>query len=127
MGATLTELLENLAGDVPGCQHTSVIDGRTGLSLAAVSETDPLDSAGTDAFHSDLYRLSQSLMDGTSLAGGAEEIVLNSGDATFISIPVDDTGFLWLVVTDRETTVGFVQALMRKHVGAIEESLRDLV
>ncbi len=127
MGATLHEMLQNLSGEVPGCRHTSVIDSRTGIALAASSKTDPLDSAGADAFHSDLYRLSGSILEGTPLAGQTEEIVLNSGSSTFVSVPIADTGYLWLVVTERDTTVGFVQALMRKHLTKIQEGLSPFI
>lgn len=127
MGATLHELLQELSDQVPGCRHTSVIDSRTGLALAAESDTDPLDAAGADAFHSDLYRLSAAVLEGTPLAGQTEEVVLDSEDATFVSAPIGETGYLWLVVTERATTVGFVQALMRKYSSRLEELIQPFI
>lgn len=127
MSATLQDMLEELSGKLSGCLHTSVIDSSTGLALAACSDSDPLDSAGADAFHSDLYRLSEAVIDGIPTAEKPRELVLTSQEATFVSVPVEETGFLWLVVADRDTTVGFIQALMRKHVSRIEEGLRTLV
>lgn len=127
MGVTLQEMLAELSDEVPGCRHTSVIDGRTGLALAAVSETDPLDAAGADAYHSDLYRLGRTALEEMPLSGPTEEVVITGGTNTFVSIPVEDTGYIWLVVTEQATTVGFIQALMRKHVGRVQESVRELV
>lgn len=127
MDASLQDTLKKLAGQLPGCLHTSVIDGTTGLALAASSEVDALDAAGADAFHSDLYRLGRQAAHALPGADAIEEIVITSGEATCVSIPVEETGYLWLVVTKRDSTVGFIQALMRKYVFRIEESLRSLV
>lgn len=127
MSATLHEMLEEISGKMPGCLHTSVIDSATGLALAACSDSDPLDGAGADAFHSDLYRLSEAVIEGIPTAGEPRELVLTSKEATFVSVPVEETGYMWLVVAGRDTTVGFIQALMRKYVARIEEGLQALV
>src|SRR6056297_1414419 len=115
MASTLFDMLQDFSGKVPGCLHTSVVEQETGLALASISESDPLDAAGADAYHSDLYRLTGLALEGTPLSQNVEGIVLSSEDATFVSVPVEDTGYLWLVVTRRETTVGFTQAIMRKR------------
>ena len=127
MSVTLNDTLAELSGKMPGCLHTSVIDSTTGLALAASSASDPISSAGADAFHSDLYRLSESVLKGIPTAQKPRELVLTSQEATFVSVPVEETGYLWLVVAGRDTTVGFIQALMRKHISRIEEGLRTLV
>lgn len=127
MTTSLNDMLQDLVDQLPGCLHTSVIDGQTGLAMASVSGVDSLDGAGTDAYHNDLYRLSHSALEGTPISGEVNEIVLTSGDATYVSRPIEKTGYLWLVVTDRDTTVGFVQALMRKQIQKIEESLQVFV
>lgn len=127
MSVTLHELLEELAGHLPGCLHTSIIDVQTGLSLAASSKADPMNAAGADAFHTDLYRLGRQAAEQFSKPGGVEEMVLSSEEAIFVSTPVGDTGFLWLVVTKPDSTVGFTQAMMRKHSARIGQSLGELV
>lgn len=127
MSVTLHELLEELAAEFPDCLHTSVIDADTGLSLAANSETDPVDAAGADAFHTDLYRLGRNAARELAEPADVEEMVLSSREATFVSTPVADTGYLWLIVTKADATVGFTQAMMRKHMGRIEDSLGELL
>lgn len=127
MASSLFELLHQVSEQLPGCIHTSVVDLETGLALAAVSEGDPLDSAGADAFHSDLYRLSQTAAEDFSSGATPDGIVLTSGKSIFVSQPLEGTGFVWLVVTKRETTVGFTQAIMRKKSSQIAESLQALV
>lgn len=127
MSVSLHNLLNELAGELPGCLHTSVVDTRTGLSLAASSRTDPMNAAGADAFHTDLYRLGRQAAHDLSRADEVEEMVLTSEEAVFLSTPVETTGYLWLVVTEPDSTVGFTQAMMRKHLGRIEASLRELV
>ena len=127
MSVSLHNLLEELAGQLPGCLHTSIIDAQTGLSLAASSETEPMNAAGTDAFHTDLYRLGRQVAGQVSEEGEVEEMVLSSHRAVFVSTPVKGNGFLWLVVTEPDATVGFTQAMMRKHVARVEESLGELV
>lgn len=127
MSSSLHEVLEQMTREFPGCLHTSVIDADTGLALAAASQSDPLDSAGADAFHSDLYRLSQSALAELPAQTEPRQIVLTSKKAMFLSVAVEPTGYLWLVVARRGTTVGFLQALMRKHTPTIEESVQALV
>ena len=127
MATSLFELLERIAEQLPGCLHTSVVDRETGLALAAVSQGDPLDSAGADAYHSDLYRLSTFAAIGLPKSSQAEGIVLTGKRSVFVSLPLGETGFVWLVVTKRETTVGFTQAIMRKRGDEIAESLAVLV
>lgn len=127
MSVSLHNLLDELAGELPGCLHTSVIDARTGLSLAASSETDPMNAAGADAFHTDLYRLGSQAASTLSGAEEVEEMVLTSEQGIYLSTPVEETGYLWLVVTEPDATVGFTQAMMRKYLEKVEQSLRELV
>lgn len=127
MSVTLHELLEELAGHLPGCLHTSIIDVQTGLSLATSSAVDPMNAAGADAFHTDLYRLGRQVAEQFSTADGVEEMVLSSEEAIFVSTPVEETGFLWLVVTKPDSTVGFTQVMMRKHARRVGQSLGELL
>lgn len=127
MDDTLQELLVRLAERLPGCLHTSVIDEETGLALASVTETDPLDAAGVDAFHNDLYRLAREAVVKVPGSSTTEGMVISGKEAAFISSPVASTGYLWLVVTSPDATVGFTQAMMRKHLTAVEESLEELL
>ncbi len=127
MNASLHEMLKQLAGQLPGCLHTSIIDGETGMALASASEADELDAAGADAFHTDLYRLGRQAVDALPATDDVEQIVITSDKATCVSLPVQKTGYLWLVIAHRDATVGFIQALMRKHVGRIEDSLQALL
>ncbi len=126
MDASLHEILMELSGSLPGCLHSSVIDRETGLSLTTISSGDPLDGAGADAYHNDLYRLTEVALSGGEL-GGPEGMVLTSAEARYVSIPLEGTNFLWLLVTRRETTVGFTQAIMRKHGPRVTESLKALL
>ncbi len=127
MEDTLQGLLERLASRLPGCLHTSVIDRETGLALASVSETDPLDAAGVDAYHNDLYRLAQEAVVKIPGSSQTQGMVISGKEAVFISNPVGRSGYLWLVVTDADATVGFTQAMMRKHLGAVTESVDELM
>lgn len=127
MTTDLNATLSVLAEQLPGCLHTSIIDSSTGMALLAVSGVDALDAAGTDAYHNDLYRLARTVLLESPVDEGIQEIVLTSGQAQFVSMPVAQTGYLWLVVTSRDATLGFVQALMRKHVDGICQGVQALV
>ena len=85
--------------------------------------------AGADAYHSDLYRLLGGVLRDLDSAQTPRGVVLTSREAVFISLPLPlpETGYLWHVVTDRKTTVGFTQAVMRKHASRIEDSIRGLL
>lgn len=126
MATSLFDLLQRFSEQLPGCVHTSIVDRESGMAIAAVSEGDPLDSAGADAFHSDLYRLSQEALSGT-VPNAPTGIVLTSKEVTFVSRPLDDSRFIWLVVTRRSTTVGFTQAIMRKKIDEVQAAIRALV
>lgn len=127
MSESLDQVLDELSGGLQGCLHTSVIDGETGLALASATRSEGLEAAGADAFHNDLYRLGRDALGALPSRERLEEVVVTSQKATFVSVPVDNTGYVWLVVADSDTTVGFVQAMMRKHVERIEECLAPLV
>lgn len=127
MSASLYDMLEHVNGQLPGCLHMSVIDGETGLALASITTGDLLDGAGVDAYHSDLYRLTGASLDNLPIRAYPEGIALVSEQANFVSTPLESSGYLWLVVTRRETNIGFIQALMRRFGADLEQSLRDLL
>ena len=127
MATDLNATLQQLADQLPGCLHTSIIDGATGMALVSISSVDPLDAAGTDAYHNDLYRLARSLLEESPVDAGVQEVVITSSEGQFVSIPAAETGYLWLVVTRRDTTLGFIQAMMRKHVEGISHQVQSLV
>ncbi|MFU8803802.1 MAG: hypothetical protein ACNA8W_08355, partial [Bradymonadaceae bacterium] len=122
----LFELLEDLTRELPGCRLTSVVSQETGLSLASVAGTDPLDAAGADAFHSDLYRITSHALAELDFSQSPQGFVLTGKESIFVSLPLEETGYFWHVATDRRTTVGFTQAIMRKHARRIQESVREL-
>lgn len=128
MSASLDELLDEVTAGLPGCLHTSVVAADTGLSLAGASVDDSINAAGADAYHSDLYRLAGSVLEALPAdQKRPAEIVLSSGRARFVSRPLNDGGYIWLVVTEADTTVGLIQAMMRKHVDRLQEALAGLM
>ncbi|MEZ4460029.1 MAG: hypothetical protein R3E66_09925 [bacterium] len=55
----------------------------------------------------------------------ADGIVILGDHHVFLSVPLDDM-FFWHVVTDSETTLGFTQAVVRKHRDAMRQEVRHL-
>lgn len=127
MSESLNDMLQQLTDELPGFLHTSVIDADTGLALVANSETDSVNAAGADAFHADLYRMSRQALEQLPVGDEPRQFVMRSDEATFVSAPVSSTGYIWMVVTRPDTTVGFVQAMIRKHLSRIEEGITQLV
>lgn len=126
MASTLFEILGDLQRELPGCRLSSVVDRETGVALASVSSTEPLDGAAADAFHSDLYRVTGGALGALGFGEASGGFVLTGNEAILVSVPLEGTGYFWHVATDRLTTVGFTQAMMRKHRGRVLESLRQL-
>ena len=121
------DVLESISKELPGCILTSIINTETGMPLARVTDLDLDDAAGADALHNDLYRLATQAMRRSS---GEEQridgIVIESQNAIFVSSPLGDTGFMWHVVTDLGTTLGFTQAVMRKSSERMTTAIHEL-
>jgi predicted regulator of Ras-like GTPase activity (Roadblock/LC7/MglB family) len=124
--ADLFKLLKEVRNDLPGCKLASIVDLESGMELAAVSEFQGHRTEGTDAFLSDLYRVMHSAMPSFNLEGDVQAVVLDADKTTFVSEPIAETNYFWHVATDHETTLGFVQAIMRKYRERIEEGVREL-
>ena len=119
---SLHHLLTKLAERVPGCVATSVVGMDDGLPLLSIGD---IDTAAPDAFHSELFRRTeQALVDLGATVSNVKGSVLEASEHVFIASPIGDTNFFWHVVVERGTTLGFVQAMMRKNEG---ELLGELV
>lgn len=127
MNERLNDVLQQLTGELPGCLHTSVIDAATGLALVEASQAGTVNADGAAAFHADLYRMSRKVLNRLPVGNEPREMVLRGDEATVASIPVGSTGYIWLVITEPDTTVGLIQAMMRKHVSRIQQGVGTLV
>ncbi len=120
------DVLNTMRAELPGFISSSVVGFENGLQLACISEVDADDSAAADAFHSNVYRATaRALGEVGSSTPTAEGIVIMGDKHVFLSVPLDES-FFWHVVTQSETTLGFTQAVMRKHRDAMRNELRDL-
>jgi len=124
---TLVDLLNRVAEQLPGCKSTSIVSLHSGLALASVAPGDADAAAGADAFTSDLYRLTANAMQELGSQDSVDNIVIEGKQATFVSTPLGDGEHFWHVVTAHDTTLGFTQAVMRKHRDDIEQSISALL
>lgn len=125
--SSLYELLEGITHQLPGCRLASVVQQETGMPLVSIGGDESLDSAGVDAYHGDLYQVIGRALGELSFEESVQGVVLTGKHAIFVSVPLDDTGFFWHVATDRSTTVGFTQAVMRKHATSVQHALLTLL
>ena len=125
--ADLFSVLEDISAQLPGCKMASIVDLESGMQLACVADGKATSAAGADAFKSELYRKVDELVPLLNAQGSLESVVLESEATTFVSEPVGETGYFWHVATDANTTLGFVQAIMRKFRGRVLESVNTLV
>jgi len=125
--ASIFAVLQQVAQTIPGCRLTSVVDAETGMSIASVSAEDVGGAAaGADAYHADMYRFITRAMGSLGSPQGIESVVLVGDYSVFISLPFNERYF-WHVVTTRETTVGYTQAMMRRYSVQVAESVRGLI
>ncbi|MEM1350436.1 MAG: hypothetical protein AAGI01_17885 [Myxococcota bacterium] len=125
--ASIFAVLQQIAQTIPGCRLTSVVDAETGMAIASVSaEGVGSAAAGADAYHADMYRFVGRAMDALGAPQDVESLVLVGDYSVFISLPFNERYF-WHVVTTRETTVGYTQAMMRRYSVQVAESVRGLV
>ena len=125
--ASIFDLLQQISSSIPGCLLTSIVDVDSGMSLAAVHHPSLQATDAADAYHGELYRLIHRSMDMLDAPQFVEQLVLVGEGAIFLSSPIPKTRYFWHVVTGCDTTIGFTQALMRKHRADIEESVSQLV
>ncbi len=124
---SIFEVLRQAAHDIPGCLIASVVDGQSGMSLAAVCAEDTSLADSADAYHADLYRLVYNAMDALDRPMLPDGIVLIAEQAIFISTPFPGSPYFWHVVTRIDTTVGFTQAIMRKYQDRVLASMREVL
>lgn len=119
----LSELLDIVREELPQCELTSVVDLKTGLSLATSGVRDPVSAAMVDAFGGEAYRLVALLLPGRA----TDNIVMRGPTHVFVSTLLDDTGYYWHLSTRAEITLGFSQAVIRKYHARVTEVVRALV
>ncbi len=128
MNATIFEVLEQVSRTVPNCQYTSIVDMHTGMSVASVmASADPMSAEGADAYHGNVYHRVARALEALDASQGIESLVLHTESSVFISVPVPDSPYFWHVVTTSATTVGFTQAIMRKHQDTLLRTLSQLM
>lgn len=120
---TIFDVLGKISKELPGCISMSIVGLEDGLQLASVSRKEQ-DAAAIDAFQSDVLRVTRRALNELGHEGKVEGVVLSGDEMYFVSLPVSDI-FFWNVVTDGKTTLGFTQALMRRHRKDIETALQD--
>lgn len=125
---SLFELLHQVTREIPECVHTSVIDRDSGMALASVSPLTSSDAAAaSDAYQSDILRALEQAQDALEISPGLESMMLTSQAHVFIAQPLSQGQYVWHVVTSINTTVGFTQAIMRKHRASLQQSMMTLV
>lgn len=125
--ADLFSILQDFSRQLPGCKVVSIVDLESGMQLASIAGSLGAQAAGADAFHSELYTRMDGLVQALGAPSGPQSVVLESEDATFVSERIAQTGYIWHVVTQSTTTLGFVQAIMRKYRPRVNESVLSLV
>lgn len=119
------DLLRRIADELPGCILTSVVSMDDGLPLATVTVADNEDAAAADAFHSDVYRTVGRALRELGVQSQVQGFVLQGEQTTYVSLPLG-SGFFWHIATRSDTTLGFTQALMRRHRDQISQSVSEL-
>ncbi len=125
--SSLYDLLKRITRELPGCRLASVVNYETGMPLLALSVGDPIDTSGADAYHSDLYRVVAHALGELDYTQSPQGFVLTGREAIFVSLPLADTGFFWHIVTERATTIGFTQVVMRKHAANVQAGVQELL
>lgn len=122
----LFELLKSTSDELPGFLSASIVSLDSGLPLATVANVDDDDAAAADAFHSDVYRTVLAALAELGAEQSVEGVVIEGDDSTCISLPLGDSGYFWHIVTQSRTTLGFTQAVMRKHKDAVAAGIHEL-
>ena len=123
--ATIFDLIGELSARIPDCLVVSVVDARDGMSLATVSAGGD-DATGADAYQAELYRMVERAMAMLDRGHDLESLVLLGEETSCLSAPIESEPYFWFIVTERATTVGFTQALMRKYSPRVAQSVRSL-
>ena len=124
---SIFDLLQSVASELPGCLSTSIVAADSGLPLASIARgMDDDSAAASDAFHSNVYRNATTAIGELGAQQEIEGIVIEGVKATYLSIPLGDTGFFWHVATESGTTLGFTQAVMRKRRDEIRRGVQAL-
>jgi hypothetical protein len=124
---SLFDFLGAIAADLPGCLSTSIVSLETGLALANVASIHSEDSAGSDAYLALVLQQSADLISSMQIDGPVTSVVVCGDQTTAVSVALGDAGYMWNVVTDSTTTLGFTQAVLRKHTRTAEGLVRSFL
>ena len=124
---SLFKFLGAIASDLPGCLSTSIVSVETGLALANVSAIDVEESAGVDAYLALALQESDRLIQSMKLNDSVSSLVVRGQRVTVVSVSLGDAGYMWNVVTESDTTLGFTQAVLRKHTQTARELVRTFL
>ncbi len=120
----LENTLQLISKELPGFVSLSVVNVAQGLPLVSASNLDS--NPGADAFHASLYGM---LNRGLSEMGAKQKIqsvVIDSENVQFFSTQLGDTGYFVHLISEKNTTLGFVHAVIRKYEQRLIEEITKL-
>ena len=120
----LEKTLELISEELPGFISVSIVNLAQGLPLVSRSTVDG--NPGADAFHASLYGM---LHRGLEEMGADQEInsiVIGSKQINFFSTQLGTTGYFIHLISEKNATLGFVHAVIRKYSPLLIEDILSL-
>jgi hypothetical protein len=124
VGKDVPQILDKLRSEIPFLIATAVIDGKTGMPVAAVSDSEALDVEAASAFYRDLLRSSsESLSTSKSDAGEVQEILITARDRSVLLFSLQPCEHLLYLLLQDKANIGMARVVAKRNSPALIASL----
>ena len=123
--ADLPEILERLRFEIPSFLAAMIVEGRTSMPIAALSDAPGLDLEVVSAFYRDLLQSAQQAQRaiGTSTSSPLEEVLISSkNDYVLLRSLCEGTHFLYLLI-DQDSNPGMAKVVIRRYLEQLHSFL----
>lgn len=109
----IKDILETFSGEVSDFASTGIVLRDEGTSIARFDRGE-VDAAAGDAYLAELLKQHLRALEGLELESETEDLVLETSHGLLLARPLDETDYLWTVITGPGANVALTRALMRK-------------
>jgi len=114
----IKDVLETFSKEVSDFASSGIVLRGEGTSIARFDHGE-VDAAAGDAYLAEMLKQHFRALDGLGIETETEDVVLETTHGTLLARPLDQTDYVWTVITGPGANVALTRALMRKFVDEV--------
>ena len=121
----IPEILERLRFEIPNFLAAMVVEGRTSMPIATLSDAPGLDLEVVSAFYRDLIRSAQEALKamGKAASSPLDEVLLSSSDDFVLLKTLCDGSHFLYVLIDQDSNPGMAKVVVRRYLDQLNSFL----